>query len=145
MEYKVGDIAALLGGEVVGNPDAVINNVGKIQDAENGMLAFYSNPKYENFIYETEASAVLVEKDFSPSRELKTTLIKVDNPYLRFTQIIEEYAKQYTFRKSGVEEPSFIGKNSSTGEGVYRGAFSYIGENVKIGRQCKDLSALLYR
>jgi UDP-3-O-[3-hydroxymyristoyl] glucosamine N-acyltransferase len=137
MEFKAKDIAALLQGEVVGDGEVLINNVGKIQDAEPGMLAFYANPQYEQYVYTTDASALLVSLEFEPSREHKTTLIRVDDPYLRFTQIIEEYAKQYTFRKVGIEEPSYIGDGSSVGEGVYRGAFSYIGNNVQIGTNVK--------
>jgi len=137
MEFKAKDIAALLQGEVVGNGDVLINNIGKIQDATEGMLAFYANPQYEQYVYTTNASALLVGLDFQPAKKYKTTLIKVDNPYLRFTQIIEEYAKQYTFRKSGVEDPSFIGDGSKVGEGIYRGAFSYIGSNVTIGSNVK--------
>lgn len=137
MEFTVRQIASLLGGEVKGNGDDKINMLAKIQDAKKGQIAFLSNPKYENFIYTTQASAVIVSKDFKPRKEIHSSLILVDNPYSSFTALLEEYHKAVSFQKSGVEEPSFIGNNSTTGENVYRGAFSYIGNHVKIGDNVK--------
>jgi UDP-3-O-[3-hydroxymyristoyl] glucosamine N-acyltransferase len=111
--------------------------LAKIQDAKKGQISFLSNPKYEQYIYTTQASAVIVKKDFAPKKEITTTLILVEDPYTSFTALLEEYHKMITFQKSGVEQPSFIGENSATGTGIYRGAFSYIGNNVKIGDNVK--------
>jgi UDP-3-O-[3-hydroxymyristoyl] glucosamine N-acyltransferase len=137
MEFTVSQIAAMLGGEVKGDAGAKINMLAKIQDAKKGQIAFLSNPRYENFIYTTQASAVIVSKEFKPRKEIQSTLILVDNPYTSFTALLEEYHKAVSFQKTGVEEPSFIGANSTTGENIYRGAFSYIGSNVKIGDNVK--------
>lgn len=137
MEFTVNQIAALLNGEVRGDGEVTINMLGKIQEAKKGHISFLSNPKYENFAYETEASAVIVNKDFVPKKELSTTLILVEDAYSSFTILLEEYYKFISFQKAGVEEPSYIGKNSETGEEVYRGAFSYIGSHVKIGNNVK--------
>jgi len=137
MEFTVHQIAAMLGGEVKGEGREKINMLAKIQDARKGHIAFLSNPKYENFIYTTQASAVIVSKTFVPKKEVSSTLILVDDPYLSFTLLLEEYHKILSFQKSGVEEPSYIGSNSQVGKGVYRGAFSYIGNDVKIGDNVK--------
>jgi UDP-3-O-[3-hydroxymyristoyl] glucosamine N-acyltransferase len=137
MEFSVNQVAAMLGGQVQGNGEARINMLAKIQDAQKGQIAFLSNPKYEQYIYTTQASAVIVKKDFSPKKELEATLILVDDPYISFTRLLEEYHKLITFQKTGVEQPSFIGTNSSTGNGVYRGAFSYVGNNTSIGNNVK--------
>jgi UDP-3-O-[3-hydroxymyristoyl] glucosamine N-acyltransferase len=137
MEFTVSQIASLLGGEVKGNGGEKINMLAKIQDAKKGQIAFLSNPKYENFIYTTEASAVIVSKEFKPRKEIQSTLILVDNPYSSFTILLEEYHKAISFQKTGVEEPSFIGTNSTTGKNIYRGAFSYIGNQVKVGDNVK--------
>jgi UDP-3-O-[3-hydroxymyristoyl] glucosamine N-acyltransferase len=137
MEFTVRQIAAMLGGEVQGNADEKINMLAKIQDAQKGQIAFLSNPKYESYIYTTQASAVIVSKEFKPKKELSTTLIVVENPYTSFTVLLEEYHKMISFQKAGIEEPSFIGKNCEVGTGIYRGAFSYIGNNVKIGTNVK--------
>uniref|UniRef100_UPI00404B7DA3 UDP-3-O-(3-hydroxymyristoyl)glucosamine N-acyltransferase n=1 Tax=Fulvivirga sp. TaxID=1931237 RepID=UPI00404B7DA3 len=137
MEFTVSQIALLLGGEIQGDGDRKISMLAKIQEAKNGEISFLSNPKYEPYIYETKASAVIVNKDFKSKRDLSTTLIKVDDPYSSFTVLLEEYHKFISFQKSGIEEPCFIGNDCSVGEGVYRGAFSYIGHNVKIGTNVK--------
>jgi UDP-3-O-[3-hydroxymyristoyl] glucosamine N-acyltransferase len=137
MEFTINQIAALLGGEVQGNGNEKITMLAKIQDARKGQLAFLSNPKYEQYIYTTQASVVIVKKDFTARKELSTNLILVDDPYSSFTALLEEYHKMVSFQKSGIEQPSFIGENTSVGANIYRGAFSYIGANVKIGDNVK--------
>ena len=137
MEFSASQIATLLSGEIEGDGDVKINMLAKIQDARPGQISFLSNPKYENFIYSTNASAIIVDSNFSPKNQIKPTLIKVDDPYSAFTVLLEEYHKFVSYQKSGVEQPSFIGNNSTTGEDIYRGAFSYIGDEVKIGNSVK--------
>jgi UDP-3-O-[3-hydroxymyristoyl] glucosamine N-acyltransferase len=137
MEFTINQIAAMLGGEVKGDGSAKINMLAKIQDAKPGQIAFLSNPKYEQFVYTTQASAVIVKKDFLPRKEINSALILVDDPYSSFTALMEEYHKLISFQKSGVEQPSFIGESSIAGKNIYRGAFSYIGNNVKIGDNVK--------
>ncbi len=137
MEFSVNQIAALLNGTIEGNGEVVISGLGKIQDATENQLSFLANPKYEQYIYSTKAGAVMVAADFIPEKPVTTTLIKVEDPYASFTSLLEEYHKAVTFSKTGIEEPSFIGKKSTTGNDIYRGAFSYIGKNVKIGSNVK--------
>lgn len=137
MEFTIKDIANILKGEVIGDDNLKIKTVGTIQDAEDGAISFLSNPKYENFIYTTRASAIITKKGFSPKKPVNPTLILVEDPYLSFTILLEEYHKIISFQKAGVEEPSYMGKNSSTGQGIFRGAFSYIGQNVQIGDNVK--------
>jgi UDP-3-O-[3-hydroxymyristoyl] glucosamine N-acyltransferase len=133
MEFSIAQIAAMLGGEVKGDGTAKINMLAKIQDAKKGQVAFLSNPKYEQFIYSTQASAVIVKKDFQGKKSISSSLILVDDPYNSFTLLLEEYHKLISFQKSGVEEPCYLGEKSIIGQNIYRGAFSYIGSNVKIG------------
>jgi UDP-3-O-[3-hydroxymyristoyl] glucosamine N-acyltransferase len=137
MEFSINQVAAMLGGEVKGNGNAKINMLAKIQDAKEGQIAFLSNPKYEQYIYTTQASAVIVKKDFLPKKEIESTLILVEDPYISFTALLEEYHKLVTFQKTGVEQPSYIGEKSTVGSSIYRGAFSYIGNNVRIGSNVK--------
>lgn len=137
MKFPIQQIASLLQGEIVGDSTLVIDNLSTLENAVEGCISFLSNPKYENFIYETKASAVIVKDDFSPIKEVNSTLIKVKDPYLAFSILLEEYDKLISYMKAGVEEPSFIGKDSVTGDEIYRGAFSYIGENVFIGKNVK--------
>lgn len=137
MEFTIQQIAVMLGGEIKGDGNAKINMLAKIQDAKPGQIAFLSNPKYENFIYSTQASAVIVGRDFVPKKEISATLIVVADAYSSFTVLLEEYHKMMSFQKSGVEEPSFVGNKTSVGKNIYRGAFSYVGNNVKIGDNVK--------
>lgn len=137
MEFTVNQIAEMLGGEVRGDGNEKIVMLGKIQDAKKGQISFLSNPKYEQYIYTTQATAVIVKKDFVARREIPSILILVDDPYISFTRLLEEYHKLISFQKVGVEQPSFMGENSTIGKDFYRGAFSYIGANVKIGDNVK--------
>ncbi|MBT1702446.1 UDP-3-O-(3-hydroxymyristoyl)glucosamine N-acyltransferase [Chryseosolibacter indicus] len=137
MEFTINQVAALIGGQVKGNGDEKINMLAKIQEAKKGQIAFLSNPKYEPFIYTTQASAVIVKKDFQPKKEVQSTLILVDDPYVSFTALLEQYHQMITFQKVGVEQPSYISENAVVGSSVYRGAFSYIGNKVKIGNNVK--------
>lgn len=137
MEFTIEQIAALIGGEVKGNGKEKINMLAKIQDAKKGQIAFLSNPKYENYIYTTQASAVIVSKKFTARKEITASLIVVDDPYSSFTVLLEQYHQMISFQKAGVEEPSFMGNGSTAGANIYRGAFSYIGSNVRLGDNVK--------
>ncbi|MDX1629428.1 MAG: UDP-3-O-(3-hydroxymyristoyl)glucosamine N-acyltransferase [Fulvivirga sp.] len=137
MEFTIDQIAAMLNGEVRGDGSQKIKMLAKIQDAKKGEISFLSNPKYEPHIYTTHASAVIVKKDFKAKKDIQPTLILVDDPYSSFTRLLEEYHKFISYQKEGIEEPSFIGKDSTTGSNIYRGAFSYIGNNVTIGDNVK--------
>ena len=137
IEFSIDYIAQLLDGEVQGNSSARINTLGKIEDAAPGAISFLSNPKYEPSIYTTQASAVLVDKKFEPRKTLDTTLIRVADPYLGFTALLEEYHKLIAHQKSGVESPAYTAESATLGGEVYQGAFSYIGEYCRIGKCVK--------
>lgn len=137
MQFTVSQIAALLGGEVEGNGEEVITMLANIQDAKSGQISFIANPKYENHLYSTSASAVIIGRAFQPREKVDPTLIRVDDPYNSFTLLLEEYHKFISYQKSGVEEPSFIGEDFEGGKELYRGAFSYIGHDVKLGDHVK--------
>jgi len=137
MEFTINQVATMLGGQVKGNGEDKINMLAKIQEAKKGQIAFLSNPKYEQYIYTTEATAVIVKKDFQAKKDIQSTLILVEDPYISFTALLEQYHKMITFQKVGVEQPSFIGENAMIGSNIYRGAFSYIGNNVRIGSDVK--------
>jgi len=137
MEFTVGQIADLLGGQIEGDAAGKIRALAKIEDAGAGSLAFLSNSKYEHFLYKTGATAVIVAKDLVLKEPLSPALIRVDDPYSSFTRLLEEYQKALAAAKTGVENPAFIGENSTIGENFYRGAFSYIGHGCQIGQNVK--------
>jgi len=137
MDFKAKDIAAFLKGEVVGNGDVKVSNVSKIEQGKSGTLAFLANIKYENYIYSTKASVVLVNKSFIPKKEISATLIKVENAYQAFASLLDLYVHAKASMKVGIEQPSFIDKSATVGNDVYIGAFAYIGKNSKIGENSK--------
>ena len=138
MEFKASQIASLLNGKVEGNPDTAVNSLSKIEDGKPGSLAFLSNPVYEQYIYSTDASVIIVNKDFSPEKPIKKTctLIRVDDARVAFGKLLEMY-QQAKNNKTGIEQPSFISKTATLGKDVYVAAFVYIGENVRIGNNVK--------
>ncbi len=138
MNFTANQISELLQGEVVGDGDASISDMAKIEEAIPGTITFLANPKYEEYIYNTKATIALVNKTFVPSQSLphSLTLIKVDDAYQCLTKLLSIYDQVYK-NKSGIETPSFIDATSTLGENVYVGAFAYIGQNVKIGNNVK--------
>jgi UDP-3-O-[3-hydroxymyristoyl] glucosamine N-acyltransferase len=137
MEFTVQQIAQMVRGTFRGNGQDKIRMLARIQDAKAGEISFLSNPKYEQYLYTTKATAVIVSSDFVPKKDISTTLIAVDDPYSSFTVLLEEYHKLVSFQKTGVEQPSFLGEGCTVGSDVYRGAFSYIGSNVRLGENVK--------
>ncbi len=137
MDFKATEIAAFLNGEVVGNGDVRVSDVSKIEEGKPGTLTFLSNIKYESFIYKTEASIVLVNKDFNPKKKISATLIKVDNAYQALATLLDLYEQTKMSTKIGIEQPSFIDESSTIGEDIYVGAFAYVGKNCKIGKNVK--------
>lgn len=127
----------LLGGEVAGNDTLAINKLAKIEEGQPGAISFLSNPKYEPYLYTTQATAVIVDRSFEPKRPVTSSLIFVENSYSAFSRLLEEYHKQLSFSRMGVEQPSYIGDGCEVGEQVYRGAFSYIGRNCQLGKNVK--------
>ena len=136
MKFTAAQIAGILEGEVIGNPDALVFKLAKIEEGTEGSLTFLANPKYVNFIYTTQATITIVNNDFVPENGLSTTLIKVEDAYQSFSKILEYY-NQVKLMKSGIEQPSVISENVTYGEQLYLGSFSYVGKNVTIGNNVK--------
>lgn len=137
MDFKVKDIAAYLNGEVVGNGDVKISDVSKIEEGKPGTLSFLSNPKYEHYIYNTQASAVIVNKSFQPRKDVSASLIKVDDAYQAFAALLDMYMQAKANLKKGIEQPSFVDDSAEIAGDIYIGAFAYVGKNVKIGKNVK--------
>lgn len=137
MEITVGQIAALVNGVVEGDANVKINNYSKIEEGKEGCLTFLANPKYEHFIYDTQASVVLVRKDFVAERPVKATLLRVDDPYATIAQLLNMVGAMMQPEKSGIEQPVHISEGVSVPENIYLGAFSYVGKGVKLGQNVK--------
>lgn len=136
MKFTAEQIAGILDGEVVGNPNAEVSKLSKIEEGVEGSLTFLANPKYVNYIYETKATITIVNKTFEPESEISTTLIKVEDAYKSFSKLLEFY-NQIKYNKTGIEVPCFLSESAKHGDNFYLGAFSYIGENVVIGDNVK--------
>lgn len=136
MKFTAEQIAGILEGEVVGNPNAEVFKLAKIEEGTAGSLTFLANPKYQNYIYTTEASITIVNQTFEPEQPISTTLIKVEDAYKSFSKLLEYY-NQVKLMKSGIEQPSVISENVTYGEHLYLGSFCYIGKNVTIGTNVK--------
>ena len=133
MEFTVQQIADLLQGKTEGDNSVTVRTLAKIEEAQSGALAFLSNPKYEPYLYSTGASAVIVSESLELKKPVAATLIRVSDPYSSFSVLLEYYQAALLASKTGVEQPCFMGENSTIGENHYRGAFSYIGNNCRIG------------
>jgi UDP-3-O-[3-hydroxymyristoyl] glucosamine N-acyltransferase len=136
LEFTASQIAGILEGEVDGNPGVAVHKLSKIEEGEAGSLTFLANPKYTPYIYSTEASIIIVNRDFRPEQELNSTLIKVDDAYKAFSQLLAYY-NQVKNNKTGVENPVFVSDSATYGTGVYLGAFAYIGANAVLGENVK--------
>ncbi len=136
MKFTAEQIAGILEGEVIGNPNAEVYKLSKIEEGIEGSLTFLANPKYANYIYTTAATIVIVNKTFESEQEIKTTLIKVEDAYNAFSKLLEYY-NQVKLMKSGIEQPSVISDGVQYGSDLYLGSFCYLGQNVKIGHNVK--------
>ncbi len=136
MKITAKIVADFVKGELVGNPDEIVTDISKIEEGKKGTLAFLANPKYEKYLYTTEASIVLINRDLHVNGTVNATLIKVDNAYDSFTSLLELYTSMIP-EKKGIEQPSFIDPTAKIGENVYIGAFSYIGPGAVLGNNVK--------
>ncbi len=132
MEFTAEQIAGFLNGQIEGDPAAMVNDVSKIEEGRPGTLAFLANPKYEKYIYDTEATIVLINNDLSLEKEVKATLIRVNDAYKAFASLLDLY-EQSKPRKTGVSPNSSIAGSAICGENLYAGDFVYIGDDAKIG------------
>ena len=137
MEFSLEQIAGILEGTVDGDSTLKVYRLDKIQEGQPGGIAFLANDKYEAYLYETAATAVIVSENFIASKPHTATLIRVKDAYTGFTTLLEAYNQVSRGTLVGVEEPSYLGENSLVGGGAYRGAFSYIGKDCVLGEGVK--------
>ncbi len=136
MKFNAEQIASLINGTVEGDPHVEVDTVSRIEEAEKGSLAFLANPKYNRFLYTTEASIVLISRIFNIEGPVKSTLIRVDDPYTAFAGLLEIYRK-YRFEKEGLSDTAAIHETAVLGEGCYVGDLAFIGEGVILGKGVK--------
>ena len=132
MEFSAKQIAEYIHGEIVGDEQAKVHTFAKIEEGVPGALTFLANPKYTPYIYDTQASIVLVNRDFVPEHEVKATLIRVDNAYDCLARLLTLY-EQSKPKKTGIDRLAFIAPTAQVGKDVWIAPFAYVGENAVIG------------
>jgi len=137
MQFTASQIAVLISGQIDGDPDARIMSFGKIEEAGKDQLTFLANPKYEDYIYSTQASVVIVNDNLELKEEISPTLIRVPNAYSAFATLLAKYQEMVTQQLAGIQEPSYIAKSARVGNNIFVGAFAYIGEGARISDNVK--------
>lgn len=137
MTFSAAQIAILIDGKIEGDPDASVDSFGKIEEAGQGQLSFLANPKYEDHLYTTKASIIIINENFVLKQPVSSTLIRVYDAYTAFATLLARYQQIVQQQLTGIQQPSYIAKTAVYGQNVFIGAFAYIGENVKIGNNTK--------
>ena len=137
MQFSAAQIALLINGKAEGDPNASVASFGKIEEAVKGQLAFLANPKYEEHLYTTGASVIIVNETLELKQPVSATLIRVPDAYSAFASLLTKYQEIEAQQLPGIQEPSYISKTAKLGEKVFVGAFAYLGEGVVLGNQVK--------
>lgn len=137
MQFTAQQIALLVSGTIEGNPDTTVTSFGKIEEAVAGQLSFLANPKYQDYLYTTKASLVIVNENLQLQKNITATLVRVKDAYSAFATLLTTYQNLKAQQKKGIETPSHIASSATLGTDVFVGAFAYIGEKVAIGNNTK--------
>ena len=137
MQFTAQQIALLVSGTIQGNPDTTVTSFGKIEEAVAGQLSFLANPKYEEYLYTTKASLLIVNENLQLQKNITATLVRVKDAYSAFATLLTTYQNVKAQQKKGIETPSHIASSATLGTDVFVGAFAYIGEKVSIGNNSK--------
>jgi len=140
MQFTAAQIALIINGKVEGNPDAAVASFGKIEEAQSGQLAFLANPKYEEYLYSTKASIIIINELQEIKEPIEATLIKVPDAYTAFATLLEKYQQIMRQQLTGIQQPVYIAATAKIGENVFIGAFAYLGENVMVADGAKIYS-----
>lgn len=132
MEFSAKQIAEFIQGEIIGDKNANVHTFAKIEEGIPGAISFLSNPKYTPYIYTTQSSIVLVNRDFIPEEKVNATLIKVDNAYESLAKLLQLYEMSKP-KRTGIDSLAFIAPTAKIGKDVYIAPFACIGDNVEIG------------
>ena len=137
MQFTAQQIALIVSGTIEGNPDTTVSSFGKIEEATAGQLSFLANPKYNDYLYTTKASLIIVSESLQLQKNITATLIRVKDAYTAFATLLTTYQNLKAQQKKGIETPSHIASTATLGDDIYIGAFAYVGEKVTIGNNTK--------
>jgi len=136
MQFTATQIAGLLNGLIEGDANVTVTKLSKIEEGVPGSISFLSNPLYTQYLYNTNASVVIISKNFITTAPVTATLIRVDSAENAFAQLLEMYSK-VKLNKIGISKLSFIADSTVVGNDIYAGEFSFVGENATIGNNVK--------
>ena len=137
MQFPASQIALIVNGRVEGDSQVTVSSFGKIEEAGRGQLSFLANPKYEEYLYTTAASIIIVNDSFELKQAVSATLIRVPDAYTAFATLLGKYQEIMQQQLTDIQQPAYISGPATYGDNVFIGAFAYLGENVKIGKNCK--------
>lgn len=137
MQFSASQIAQIINGKVEGDANIAVGSFGKIEEATEGQLTFFANTKYEDFLYSTNASIVIISEAYALKKPINASLIRVADAYTAFATLLTKYQEIAQQMLTGIQEPSYIAKTAIYGDNVFIGAFAYLGENVKVGNNTK--------
>ena len=137
MRFTAAQIAIIINGKLEGDATVSVGSFGKIEEAKEGEIAFLANPKYEEHLYTTKASIVIVNDTLELKQTIATTLLRVPDAYAAFAALLSKYHELISQQLTGIQQPSYVASSAKLGEYVFVGAFVYIGENVIIGNNVK--------
>ncbi len=140
MQFSAAQIAVMINGKIEGNADMTVASFGKIEEAVLGQLAFLANPKYEEYLYNTKASIIIINDTQELKQPISATLIRVPDAYTAFATLLDKYQQIQNQQLSGIQQPAYIDATAKIGEQVFIGAFAYIGENAIIANGAKIFS-----
>lgn len=137
MTFTAAQIAMIINGKIEGDATASVQSFGKIEEAVAGQLSFLANPKYEEYLYTTQASIIIVNDSLVLKQNITTTLLRVPDSYTAFATLLSKYQEMVTQQLQGIQQPSYIAESATLGENIFVAAFVYISENVKLGNGVK--------
>lgn len=137
MQFSAAQISSIINGRVEGDPSTTVSSFSKIEEATEGQLAFLANPKYEDYLYTTGATIIIVNEHLELKSAINATLIRVPDAYSAFARLLSAYQDIVSLQLSGIEQPSHIAQTASVGERVFVGAFAYLADNVVVGNDTK--------
>lgn len=137
MKFTAAQIAMLINGKLEGDPQAAVGSFGKIEEAVAGQLAFLANPKYEEYLYSTGATVIIVNETQELKQGVQATLIRVPDAYSAFAALLTKYQEIMAQQLTGIQEPSYRASSAKIGDHVFVGAFAYVGDGAVIGNNVK--------
>ena len=137
MQFTAAQISKLINGKIEGNENEVVTSFAKIEEAKASQLTFFSNSRYEEFLYATTASIIIITDSYVLRQPIPSTLIRVADPYNAFAILLGKYQEMISQQMKGIQQPSYISATAVLGKNVFIGAFSYLGDRVKIGNNTK--------